>query len=163
MVSVANPDDLRKPRSIRRNNPGALDFAAWQKARIGYVGISQPDDSPAHNITTIYRTPEDGIGAWYHLIAKVYNFPGGNFTLADLATRYAGSNNASTTEAYVKGWTHWFSTPISPNAHILTSDKDSMVKLAKAMFSYEAGAATPLHEEQITYAIGREMAGTLPA
>ncbi len=59
----ADPDDLRKSRSIRTNNPGALDFAAWQKARVGYVGISQPDDSSAHNITTIYRTPEHGIGA----------------------------------------------------------------------------------------------------
>ena len=81
----ANPDDINVPRSIRTNNPGALNFSAWQKSRVGFVGITQPDNSPNHNVTTIYRTPEHGIGAWYHLLARLYNFPAGNFTLNELA------------------------------------------------------------------------------
>ena len=57
----ADPDDLNVHRSIRTNNPGALNFSSWQKSRLGYVGITQPDNSPDHNVTTIYRTPEHGV------------------------------------------------------------------------------------------------------
>jgi hypothetical protein len=38
-----------------------------------------------------------------------------------------------------------------------------MLKLSVAMFSHEAGEETPIHPDQITYAIAHEMAGTLPA
>src|SRR5262249_21735091 len=52
-----DPDDLSVRRSIRTNNPGALNYSAWQKNVRGYVGITPPDNSPNHNRTTIYRTP----------------------------------------------------------------------------------------------------------
>jgi hypothetical protein len=38
-----------------------------------------------------------------------------------------------------------------------------MLSLAKAMFSHEAGMATPVHDDQIAFALDREQSGTLPA
>jgi hypothetical protein len=159
----ADPYDLAVPRSIRTNNPGALNFSTWQKSRLGYVGITQPDNSSGHNITTIYRSPEHGIAAWYHLVARLYNFPGGNFTLNELAARYAGANNTAAIAGYVAGWRHWLNPPIAATTQISVTDSNTMQALAKAMFSHEAGRQTPIHADQITFAIEREMAGTLPA
>lgn len=159
----ADPDDLSVRRSIRTNNPGALNFTPWQKTRVGFVGVTQPDNSANHNVTTIYRTPEHGVGAWYHLLAQRYNFPGGRFTLNDLAARYAGSNNAAAIRAYIDGWNRWLVPPIAPSTQISVTDKASLLSLAKGMFSHEAGVATPLHDAQIAFAIEREMAGNLSA
>ena len=159
----SDPDDLKVPRAVRTNNPGALNFTSWQKTRPGYVGVSQPDDSPNHNITTIYRTPEHGVAAWYHLVAGVYNFPGGAFTLNDLATRYAGSNDPGPVGAYLAGWNKWLMPPVTPTTRISVDDGLMMTILAKAMFSHEAGIATPLHDDQVSFAIQRERSGTLPA
>ena len=52
----ADPEDMHVPRSVRTNNPGALNISAWQKERRGFVGVTPPDS--AGNKTTIYRTPE---------------------------------------------------------------------------------------------------------
>ena len=158
-----DPDDLNVHRSIRTNNPGALNFTSWQKSRLGYVGTTQPDNSPDHNITTIYRTPEHGVAAWYHLLAVRYNFPAGNFTLHDLATRYSGGGNANAINAYIAGWNRFLNPPIAPNTLLAVNNPAVMLALAKAMFSHEAGVETPLHDDQITFAITREQAATLPA
>jgi hypothetical protein len=159
----ADPDDPRVRRSIRTNNPGALNFSDWQMRRLGFVGVSQPDNSPDANVTTIYRTPEHGIAAWYHLVVKGYQFPGGNFSLDDLAKRYAGSNNTAAIPGYVAGWNKWLNPPLPPTTSISVDNLASMRNLAKAMFSHEAGMATPLHDDQIDYALQQERAGTLPA
>ena len=127
------------------------------------MAVTQPDNSPNHNVTTIYRTPEHGVGAWYHLLARLYNFPAGNFTLNELAARYAGSNNPSAISAYISGWNRWLSPSIAPSTQISVSDSGALLILARAMFSHEAGRTTPLHDDQITFAIEREKAGTLPA
>ena len=37
-----DPDDLGVKRSIRTNNPGALNFSAWQKSLPGYVAVTPP-------------------------------------------------------------------------------------------------------------------------
>jgi hypothetical protein len=159
----ADPDDLNVRRSIRTNNPGALNFSGWQKTRPGYVGITQPDSSSGHNVTTIYRTPEHGIAAWYHLIARLYNFPGGSFSLNDLAGRYSGGSNSAAISAYVNGWNRWLNPPMAPATRILVTDSKAMLTLATAMFSHEAGVPTPIRPEQISFAVDREAAGTLPA
>jgi hypothetical protein len=159
-----NPDDPNVHRSIRTNNPGALNFSSWQKARLGYVGVTQPDNSPDHNVTTIYRSPEHGVAAWYELLAVRYGFPGGVFTLHDLAVRYAGgSGNAAAVQTYVDGWNRWLRPPLPVTTQIAATDQKAMLTLGKAMFSHEAGAPTPVHDDQIAWGIEREMAGTLPA
>lgn len=158
----ANPGDLTVRRSIRTNNPGALNFSGWQKSRKGYVGVTQPDE--AHNITTIYRSPEHGVAAWYHLLAVIYAFPAGVFTLQDLAIRYAGgAGNPAAVQTYVNGWNRWLQPPLPATAQIAVTSQDAMLLLGKAMFSHEAGMPTPIHDDQIAYAISQEITGTLPA
>ncbi len=158
-----DPYDLNVCRAVRTNNPGALNLRAWQKKRPGYVGFTEPDYSPDGNVTTIYRTPEHGVAAWYHLLAVRYAFPNGVFTLHDLAIHYAGSpNDSRAIETYVEGWSHWFGSPISATAQIGVKNRTAMLELGKAMFSHEAGKRTPVHDDQIAFAIDHECAGTLP-
>jgi hypothetical protein len=103
----SDPNNLSLKRSIRTNNPGALNISKWQQSRLGYAGMTQPDGSADHNVTTIYRTPEHGIAAWYHLLSKIYTLTAG-FTLSDLARCYAGGDAAqSSIDAYVQGWAHY--------------------------------------------------------
>ena len=79
----SDPDDLSAKRSIRTNNPGALNISTWQKQFPGYVGVTQAD--AAGNVTTIYVTPENGVGAWYYLLTDRYQFgDGGSLTLKEL-------------------------------------------------------------------------------
>ena len=158
----SDPEDLNVRRSIRTNNPGALNYSLWQQSRLGYVGITQPDSSSSQNRTSIYRTPEHGVAAWFHLVSQIY-FPGGEFSLNDLALRYAGSNNPARIHAYITGWNIWLDPQIDPSMPLSVSDSTFMLNLGKAMFSHEAGIQTPLHDDQITFAIEREIEGTLPA
>ena len=158
----ADPGNLNVRRSIRTNNPGALDFSTWQQKRLGYVGVTQPDNSPNRNITTIYRTPEHGVAAWYYLISHLYNFPGGSFSLNDLARRYAGGNDPTAIRDYIVGWTRWLDPSLPTSGRISVGDTTTMATLGKAMFSHEAGKATPVHDDQILFGIENEKAGTLP-
>ena len=81
----------------------------------------------------------------------------------DLALRYAGSNNPARIHAYITGWNIWLDPQIDPSMPLSVSDSTFMLNLGKAMFSHEAGIQTPLHDDQITFAIEREIEGTLPA
>jgi hypothetical protein len=158
------PFDHSVPRSIRTNNAGALNISSWQRTRPGFVGVTEPDGSSNHNVTTIYRTPEHGVGSWFHLIKGIYGFgAAGNFTIDQLAQRYAGSATGPSVTGYHAGWSHFSGgTMVAATVISLASNTD-MLALAKAMFGHEAGIATPLHDDQITYAVAHERAGTLPA
>ena len=92
-------------RSIRTNNPGALNISNWQKTFPGYAGKTPPDG--AGNVTTIYVTPEHGVAAWYHLLTDRYGYgEDGSFVLLKLARKYAGvnSDDAPAVKSYIKGW-----------------------------------------------------------
>jgi D-alanyl-D-alanine carboxypeptidase len=101
-----DPDDLKVRRSIRTNNPGALNFSTWQQSRPGFVGLTPPDNSPQKNRTTIYRTPEHGVASWYVLLADRYGFShAGSFTIETLARKYAGAGaSPAAVQTYVRGW-----------------------------------------------------------
>lgn len=161
----ADPNAPGVPRSIRTNNPGALNFRPWQASRPGFAGRTAPD--AMGNVTTIYRTPEHGIAAWYHLLSVIYAFPNGTFSLADLARRYAGAQaSADDINAYVRGWARFYlqdGQPTPPPDLISVTDGAAMRDLGRAMFSHEAGQRTPVHDEQIDFAIRHEQDGTLPA
>ena len=160
----SDPSDHSLPRAIRTNNPGALNISAWQKSRVGYVGETEPDGSSNHNVTTIYRTPEHGVGSWFHLLSSIYGFGGaGSFTIQQLAQSYAGTAAGPQVASYIGGWTHFSPVALDADTSIDISDDGQMLNLAKAMFGNEAGKDTPLHDDQITYAIDQERAGTLPA
>src|SRR4029079_11444325 len=59
--------------------------------------------------TAIYRTPEQGIAAWYFLLFDRYGFgKTGQFDLASLARKYAGQNaSPAEVKAYTGGWSKW--------------------------------------------------------
>lgn len=156
----AAPNDTSVNRAIRTNNPGALNISNWQKSRPGYVGITPADGGG--NRTTIYRTPEHGVGAWYHLLARVYRFDRtGHFTLTELASAYAGGDEKAA-KIYLEGWRLWSGGALKDDTVTHLDDDAELVTLAKAMFGHEAAQRSPLHDDQIAWAIDQERAGTLP-
>lgn len=158
-----DPFDLKVKRSIRTNNPGALNKSIWQLSYPGFAGVTQPDS--AGNKTTIYRTPEHGVGAWLHLIAERYGFGyDGTLTLKGLAMRYAGSTDpdAPPVATYVAGWAAASGGQLDADTPIALGDDARILLLARAMYRHEAGAASPLHDDQIIFGIRGERAGTLP-
>src|ERR1700716_908249 len=91
----SNPDSNDK-RSIRTNNPGALNISSWQRSRPGFVGVTADDGKG--NVTSIYCAPEYGVASWYHLLAVIYDFARtGSFTIQQLARKYAGKDAAQST------------------------------------------------------------------
>jgi hypothetical protein len=158
----SDPYNQSVARSIRTNDPGALNYSKWQSMRKGFAGVTQADN--AGNVTTIYRTPEHGVAAWYHLLTQIYGFGAlPTFTLMALAQRYAGAPSGSAVNSYLAGWTHWSNGAITQTSSFNANDSSQMLVLAKAMFSHEAGQNTPVQDQQITFAIQNEQAGTLPS
>jgi hypothetical protein len=117
-----DPDDLAVPRSIRTNNPGALNISGWQRQRKGFVAVTPPD--AAGNKTTIYRTPEHGVASWYYLISDVYGFKGsGSFSTEQLAERYAGASAGSpAVQNYLKQWQKWSNGALLPQSIVQLAD-----------------------------------------
>lgn len=161
----ADPDDLTVRRSIRTNNPGALNISEWQKKLRGYVGFTFPDNSPDKNRTTIYRTPEHGVAAWYVLLADRYGFAKtGSFTIERLARKYAGSGaSEAAVSTYVAGWRKASGNQLEGSTIIKLSSDNELLTLARAMFHHEIGKKSPLSDAQIKYGISHQRAGTLKA
>jgi hypothetical protein len=159
----STPFDHSIARSIRTNNPGAMNWTTWQTHRRGYVGKTEPDGSANHNVTTIYRTPEHGVASWYHLITAIYGFGAdASFELIELARRYAGAHAGSAVDGYLGGWRRGSGGVFTETTSFKTADDASMLSLGKAMFFNEIGRPSPLHDDQILYGITRERAGDLP-
>jgi D-alanyl-D-alanine carboxypeptidase len=159
----SDPDDLKVRRSVRTNNPGALNISSWQRSRPGYVAVTRPDGSG--NRTAIYRTPEHGVASWYVLIADRYGFgTAGSFTVEQLAERYAGTPaGSSQVNQYLSGWKRWSGGRLLPTVVIGVADDSDMLMLAKAMYAHEAAQVSPLHDDQILFGIQNQRAGILPA
>ena len=158
----SDPTNQSVPRSIRTNNPGALNYSKWQSTRKGFVGVTPADN--AGNVTTIYRTPEHGTAAWYYLLSQIYGFgAAATFTLTSLAQRYAGAPSGAAVNTYIVGWVKWSNGALTSSSTFNANDPSQMLVLAKAMFSHEAGQYTPLQDAQIVFAIQNEQAGTLPS
>jgi len=148
------PGDLSMKRSIRTNNPLALNISPWQKSFPGYVGYTQADNSPNANKTTIYETPENGFAAWYELMRRYAD--GGHDTVGEIITRYGGGQDYSGYLAYVRARTGF-----TDQTQIKLTDDVQLLALAKAMAAHEAGQALPWSDQQILYGIklGRQYAG----
>jgi hypothetical protein len=131
------------PTSIRSNNPGAVNGATWERKFPGYV--TEVETTPG-NRTTIFETPEQGIAAWWQLL-KNYRAAGA-VTVEQIITRYGGGQDYSNYLAFVIAQTHL------PAAFEIKLDDDAgLLKLAKAMFKYEAGRQIPWPDKQIMYGI----------
>jgi hypothetical protein len=158
----STPDDTGIRRSIRTNNPGALNISNWQRKRIGFAGITGDDGKG--NRTTIYSTPEYGIAAWYHLLAGVYGFAKtGAFMIDDLAHKYDGAGAAQATiNNYVSAWCKLSDAPLTASSVVQLTDDNQMLNLACAMYRNEAGVKLPWSNAQILFGIRNERSNTLP-
>ena len=154
----AKPDDKSLPVSIRSNNPGAVNGAAWERSMPGYVTEIKYDGK---NNTTIFETPEYGVAVWYELMRRYH--AAGARTVEGIIRKYGGGQDYSGYLDVVVGWTGF-----GRNKAIDLNDLDTLLIFAKAMFRYEAGRPTPVHDDQIMYgfhlAMGKKEPGpTLPA
>jgi hypothetical protein len=145
-------DKSTGPVTIRMNNPGAINGAAWEKTYPGFVGTMV---TTAGNPSTIFETPEYGVGAWWELMRKYRS--AGATTVGGIITRYGGGQDYSAyvqTVAKMTGFTQ--DTPID------IDNDQQILKFGKAMFRYEAGRQLPWSDDQILCGIqgGREFART---
>lgn len=136
-------DRTTGPTSIRSNNPGAINGAAWERRLAGYV--DEVETTPG-NKTTIFEAPEYGIVAWWHLL-KMYR-DSGAITVAQIINRYGGGQDYSNYAATVEKWSG-----LAADAEIKLDDNATLLKFAKAQFKYEAGREIPWSDEQILYGI----------
>lgn len=158
----ADPFDLTVPRAIRTNNPGALNVRPWQRDFPGFAGVTAPDH--AGNVTSIYVTPEHGIGAWHFLLTDRYGYgENGAVVLQDLAKRYAGASSTddAAVKSYVKGWTKW-SSGLAATSVLNLADDQHMLALARGMFAHEAGRKSPIKDDQIVKALDLKRRHQLP-
>lgn len=149
-------DKTSGPVSIRYNNAGAVNGAAWERTYPGYVG--EVETTPG-NRSTIFETPEQGIAVWWDLMRRYR--ASGVITVGGIINRYGGGQDYSVYVAKVIEWTG-----LSAATEIkLYGDDATLLKFAKAMFRYEAGRAIPWSDEQILYGFdyGRKvLSGSAP-
>lgn len=160
----STPNDHSIARAIRTNNPGALNISTWQRDRKGFAGVTESDGSSNQNHTTIYRTPEHGVAAWFHLLNVIYGLGSrASFSLLDLAQRYSDQSSGSMVDGYVKGWSSASGGTIKPSTDLDLRVDTQALQLGRAMFFHEIGKASPLEDDQIAFGITHERNGTLPA
>jgi hypothetical protein len=101
---------------------------------------------------------EQGIAAWYFLLSNRYGFgKAGQFDLASVARRYAGQNaTAAEVKAYTDGWSKWSNGALKPDTVVHFAIDEELLDFAKATFAHEAGAVSPLHDDQILYGFALE-------
>jgi hypothetical protein len=135
------------PVSVRSNNPGAINGAAWERSYPGYVTDYLYD---GHNNTTIFETPEHGTAAWFELMRKYRAM--GHTTLGDIIWTYGGGQ--ANYHAYAGTVSSWTGLPPNYTIQLDGSDDENLLKFAKAMFRYESGLwPLPWSDEQIRYGI----------
>lgn len=149
-----NPNASGIPRTIRCNNPWALNISNWQMTYPGYAGYTQPDGSANANKTTIYESPEQGCAAGWELLRKYA--AGGHKTVRQIITRYGGGQDYS---KYLDNVVS--KSGLSADTSINLYDDAQLLRLAKAMMAYEAGRAIPWSDAQLLHGfkLGREFAG----
>ena len=140
----SDPSASGIPRTIRCNNPWALNISSWQQTFPGYAGYTTPDASANANKTTIYETPEQGVAAGWDLLRR-YN-AGGHRTVEQIITRYGGGQDYST---YLNFVITRSGLPATTTINLF--DDGQLLRLAKAMFAYEAGKTPPWSDAQILY------------
>jgi len=143
--------DRSIPRSIRTNNPGAMNIAKWQRDFPGFVGTTKDDGKG--NVTSAWETPEHGVAAWKHLIDVVYGAGGRPMTVSQIADRYAGGDGSK----YVAAWTK--SGELSPDTVIDPENNEQMLALAKGSFGFESGRGQHLSDEQILAGLNMDQQG----
>jgi D-alanyl-D-alanine carboxypeptidase len=135
----ANPFDRSVPVSIRCNNPGAINGAAWERTYPGYVDTVETTPG---NKTTIFEAPEFGVAVWGELLRR--SAARGIDTVGGIINQYGGGQDYS---GYVRFVTA--RTGLAPRRKVGLDDNDTLLSFGRAMFHYEAGRPTPLKNEQV--------------
>lgn len=139
----SDPFDRTIPVSIRCNNPGAINGAPWERRYPGYVDTVETTPG---NRTTIFETPEHGVAVWWELLRRYRE--AGATTITQIITRYGGGQNYSGYVNFVVA-----KTGFAANKNIDLGDDGALLAFGRAMFHYEAGRRSPLHDDQILYGL----------
>lgn len=139
----SNPFDRSVPASIRCNNPGAINGAAWEKTYPGYVDTVETTPG---NKTTIFEAPEFGVAVWWELLRRYA--ARGIDTVGGIINQYGGGQDYSGYLRFVTARTGF-----SARKKVNLDDDDMLLSFGRAMFHYEAGRATPLRTEQVLYGL----------
>jgi hypothetical protein len=137
--------------SIRFNNPGALNTSSWVKAMPGYVS---EQETTSGNHTARFSHPEQGVAAWWELLRR---YRARHITtVGGIITEYGGGQDYSAYLGYVVK-----SSGLLRSTVVDLDDDLVLLKLAKAMFHYEAGQPFPMSDIQIRagFKMGRNHAG----
>ena len=130
---------MTQPVAIRFNNPGALNTATWICNLPGYIDAAETTPG---NSTARFDTPEHGVAAYWELLRR-YRMRGIT-TVGSIITTYGGGQDYSAYLSYVCEHSG-----LSRGDVIDLHDDPQLLRLAKAMFQYEAGQPTPLTDAQI--------------
>jgi len=139
----SDPFDRRVPVSIRCNNAGAINGAAWERRYPGYVDTVETTPG---NKTTIFEAPEYGVAVWWELLRR-YRAAGAR-TVGGIINRYGGGQDYSNYVRFVER-----KTGFDEDKEIPLDDDAILLAFGKAMFAYEAGRATPLSDAQILFGL----------
>ena len=139
----STPFDRSLPVSIRCNNPGAINGAAWERSYPGYVDTVETTPG---NKTTIFEAPEFGVAVWWELLRRyaVANVT----TIGGIINRYGGGQDYAPYLNFVVNQTGF-----TARKKVPLDDDSVLLAFGKAMFRYEAGRPTPLKDEQILYGL----------
>jgi D-alanyl-D-alanine carboxypeptidase len=135
-------------RAVRTNNPGAVNISTWQRNLMkGYVGKTEPDNSPNRNETTIYLAPEYGVAMWGYLL-RIRYFRGRRdpVTLRQIIEKYRGGLPP---QPYLDGYRRFSQGVLSGNSVIDLYDNHQLAVLAIAAYSHELGFWWPLSDAQM--------------
>jgi hypothetical protein len=142
----SDPTNTHVPRSIRTNNPGALNTATWVGQMPGFITVQWD----AHNNNTaIFETPEQGVRAWLELL-KHYKAHLPTFNLKAILDLYSGHNPvvAQPYAMFVSGHSG-----VPTTQPIDLTNLNMMRGIAKGFFWYEAGQQSPLLDAQVDYGL----------
>ncbi|HCR3230039.1 TPA: structural protein [Morganella morganii] len=118
-------------RGIRNNNPGNIDYHPANNWK-GQL----PHDNAIEPRFCRFSAPEYGIRAIMALLRNYQRKYRLN-TVADLISRWAPSNE-NNTNAYVSGVSKALG--VSPDDTVSLSDKDTAIRLTKAIIQHENGS-----------------------
>lgn len=152
--SITDKQGVKVPVSIRANNPGAVNGAAWEREFSGYVTEIKYDGK---NNTTIFEAPEIGVAVYWDLLRRYREME--RTTVWQILERYIGPAGVADYFNSVHS-----RTGLDKNAVINIDDDNSLLPFAKAQFRHEAGKDIPWSDKQILYgfALGRAHAKGLP-
>ncbi|EMB3084221.1 structural protein [Providencia rettgeri] len=119
-------------RGIRNNNPGNIDYNSVNKWQ-GQL----PMDKSIEPRFCRFKSPEYGIRALIKLLQNYQTNPKINLkSVSELINRWAPSNE-NNTSVYINGVAKELG--VSPTEPISMGDKDTAIKMAKAIIKHENG------------------------